>query len=232
VTLNDELTAKVAEIFDSDLTERDGNKVPEPEDVGFEEAVRLNATVLYADIADSTTLVDGHEKWFSAKVYKAFLHCAATLIRARGGVITAYDCDRVMGVFIGDSKCTAAARAGLRINYAVREIINPSMVAKYQQYPLEYRLKHVVGVDTSDLYVAKTGVRGDNDLVWIGRAANYAAKLATLPETYSTYMTGEVYELLNDSMKYTNGVNMWTPLRWDTFNNATIYGSTWQWGGG
>jgi class 3 adenylate cyclase len=71
------------------------------------DAVKLSATVLYADLADSTKLVDGHTKQFSAEIYKTFLHCAAKIIRSEDGVITAYDGDRVMAVFIGDRRIAA-----------------------------------------------------------------------------------------------------------------------------
>lgn len=226
MAFRDELVAKVEEIVSTSLRERNGYSVPEPKDVAFDEAVKLDASVLYADIADSTLLVDKHKPFFSARVYKAFLHCAASIIRNRGGSITAYDGDRVMGVFIGAGRNTSAAWAALNIKYAVKEIINPALVAKWPT--LEYRLKHVVGVDTSPLYVARTGVRGDNDLVWIGRAANYAAKLAALPESFSSYITGDVYQDLEETARTTKGERMWTPLIWNDFNNATIYASTWR----
>jgi hypothetical protein len=64
------------------------------------------------------------------------------------------------------------------------------------------RINHVTGIDTSDLFVAKTGVRGANDLVWVGRAANYAAKLTALPPAYPTYITKEVYDALANDGGY------------------------------
>ena len=64
------------------------------------------------------------------------------------------------------------------INYAVRTIINPLLK---KQYPdTTYQLKHVIGIDTGELFIARIRVRSDNDLVWIGQAANYAAKLCSL----------------------------------------------------
>jgi class 3 adenylate cyclase len=99
----------------------------------------------------------------------------AKIIRARGGVITAYDGDRIMAVFLGDTQTSDAARCGLQINWAVRNIINPTFTKQYQN--TDYVIKQVVGIDTSELRAARIGVRGGNDLVWIGRAANYAAKL-------------------------------------------------------
>ena len=71
------------------------------------------ATVLYADLNGSTKMVDQHDWTFSAEVYKNFLRCAADIIRAEGGVITAYDGDRIMGIFTGETKNTTAVRCAL-----------------------------------------------------------------------------------------------------------------------
>jgi len=87
--------------------------------------------VLYADLAESTNLVDAHKAWFAAEVYKSYLHCASKIIRDEGGIITAFDGDRVMAVFIGDLKNTSAARSALKINHAVVNIINPAIKAKF-----------------------------------------------------------------------------------------------------
>jgi class 3 adenylate cyclase len=93
-----------------------------------------------------------------------------------------------------------------------------------------YTLKHVVGIDTSELFVAKTGVRGANDLVWVGRAANYAAKLAALPHSYQTYITKEVYDPMVADVKVSrDGKPMWEAVRWNTFDDRIIYQSNWWW---
>ena len=63
-------------------------------------------------------------------------------------------------------------------------------------YPkTEYKIKQAVGVDTSKLFVARTGIRGSNDLVWVGRAANYAAKLSALRDGNSlAVITKDVFD--------------------------------------
>jgi class 3 adenylate cyclase len=229
VALREELEADVRDVFRSRWTSRDGDKVPEPENLGLgNDAVKLQATVLYADMADSTVLVNTYKPHFAAEIYKTFLLCAGRVIRAEGGAITAYDGDRVMGVFVGSLKNSTAARAGLKIHWAVKNIIRK---AQQDQYPTDsYELKHVVGIDTSSLLVARTGFRGANDLVWVGRAANYAAKLAALPEEYSTYITGDVYgALMTESKIGSDGKDMWTPLIWSEYDNSRIYGSTYWW---
>lgn len=227
--LNDDLETEVAEIFRRKWEERQGEVVPE--DVNLKlgnDAVNLDATVLYADLADSTKLVDGYKPWFAAEIYKTFLHCAAKIIRRHNGVITAYDGDRIMAVYIGKSKNTSAVKSALQINYGALEIIRP---AKKKQYPDDkYDLKHVVGIDTSTLFVARTGVRGANDLVWVGRAANYAAKLSSLPHGYATNITAEVYNRMNDEVKTSSdGRSMWDEATWAQFDDRQIYRSTWWW---
>ena len=229
MSLGDDLRKEVRGIFNTSWSVRDGRKVPEPEDIALgNDAVRLDATVLYSDMDGSTALVDQYTDWFAADVYKAYLHCTAKVIRSEGGVITSYDGDRIMAVFIGDSKNTVAARCALKINYAVKHIINEAI--KNRNFDKPYTVKHVTGIDTSKLFIARTGIRGSNDLVWVGRSANYAAKLTELSSAYGTWITGDVYADLDRSSTYgKDDRNMWERMQWKQMNNMTVYRSDWWW---
>ncbi len=226
----EEMQKEIAEILKTKWDRRNGNIVPEPEDLQLgNDAICIKGAVLYADLADSTALVKGYKDWFAAKVYKAYLVSACRLIRVNGGVITAFDGDRVMAVFIGDHKNSLAAKTALMINYVVKEVLNRSIK---EQYPdTTFQVRQAVGIDTSDLFVARTGIRGSNDLVWVGRAANYAAKLCALRESvYTSYITTDVFDALSDSSK--NGGNpkrcMWEKIAW-TNQGVNVYGSSWHW---
>mgnify|MGYP000871691719 CR=1 FL=1 len=160
---------------------------------------RIEACILYADIHRSTEMVDSLPDTMAAEYYKAFLYCAGRIIKSRDGSIQAYDGDRVMGVFVGGRKEENAVLAAFRILYAVQEIINPTFKGASL---LGYReIRHTVGIDVGPVLVAKAGVRNDKDLVWIGPAANYAAKLNSfegLDISYATRITQGVYEVLPD----------------------------------
>ena len=226
-----ELEKTVSEFFSKEWTTRESKDVPTDETsiaLG-NDGVEIEATVLYADLSGSTKMVDSFSPTFAAEVYKAYLHCAAKIIRSEGGEITAYDGDRIMAIFIGTRKNTSAVRAAMKIKYAVKEIINPAIAKSYGQGI--YTVKQVVGIDTSKLLVAKTGIRGANDLVWVGRAANYAAKLSNL-ENFYTYITKNVYDAMSDEAKYLNSdkeKNMWSERIWPSMNKITIYGSNYGW---
>ena len=107
MTFRSDLEKEVHNIFANEWKQRDGRAVPNLENLSpGNDAVNLPATVLYADMADSTILVDSQEHHFAAALYKAYLRCAARIILDKQGIITAYDGDRVMAVFRGDSKNT------------------------------------------------------------------------------------------------------------------------------
>lgn len=232
MAFKDDLDAVVRRIFRERWETRKGVKVPDPEDLalGNNAAIEFDrATVLYADLSGSTALVDSKTWMFAAEVYKTFLHCAGQIINNEGGSITSYDGDRIMAIFVGNSQTTTAAKCGLKINYVVKNIVNPALA---NQYPSEsYRVKQVVGIDTSPIRAARTGVRGDNDIVWVGRSANYAAKLTELNTTENTWVTEDAYNQMHDDVKFGGNPKeaVWRRFTWTEHGNRIIYGSTWWW---
>ena len=132
-----------------------------------------------------------------------------------------------MAVFIGSSQTSSAASCGLKINYAVQHIVNPALKEQYTNST--YTVKQVVGIDTTTIRAARTGVIGDNDLVWVGRAANYAAKLTELDLDPRTFVTGTAYGRMNEDAKFGGDPRqcMWKEYKWSEMNDMQIYGSTW-----
>lgn len=229
MSLADELRAFAKKTHDTAWTRRDGQKVPNTEDISLgNTAVMLDAVVLYADLKDSTGLVKGYKDWFASEVYKNYLYAVSRIIRAHDGVITAFDGDRVMGVFLGAGQYDNAAKVALKINWVVKNILQTAMQETYPDN--KYVLQQKVGIAASKTMVSRTGIRGSNDLVWVGNAANIAAKLAALHTNYSTYMTVDVYNNLSDATRLSAEPkrNMWTDL--GTGNGyGQIYGSTFWW---
>jgi len=224
-----EILAEIKSIFSAKWDTREGRKVPEAEELRLgNDAVSIDGTVLYADMADSTGLVNNFKDWFAAEIYKSYLISACRIIRENGGEITAFDGDRVMAVFIGNNKNTSAAKTALKINFIVKEI-NGLIKSSYKD--TAYQLNQTVGIDTSKLFIARTGIRNANDLVWVGRAANYAAKLCALGSTdYPIHITESVFSVLAEEAKYGGNPRgtMWGKRMW-TERNIVVYRSNWWW---
>ncbi len=120
-------------------------------------------------------------------------------------------------------------RRALKINHVLKAIVNPGLKTQYPSN--DYEVKHVIGIDTSEIRAARIGVRGGNDLVWVGRAANYAAKLANLDFDRATWITEVVFSKLHDLAKYSGSDSklMWEKYNWNQMGGQTIYGSNWTW---
>ena len=228
MALGDNLRSEVRKVLQEQWTTKARKHVPESVDLELRnDAATIHGTVLYADLDGSTKLVDTNEPWFAAEIYKSYLVCAARIIESEGGVITSYDGDRIMAVYAGKNRNNKAVRSALKINYAVQKIINPAIAELYPKF--NYSVKQSVGIDTSELLVTRTGIRGANDLVWVGHAANHAAKLSGRPGPVSQ-ITSNVYDRLSPSCKVGgDGRNMWNRATAHEIGNRNIYTSDWTW---
>lgn len=235
MALKGDLLNETERIFRGRWARRDGAVVPETSDVGLgNEGVDLEATFLYADLADSTELAY-YSQPIAAEVVKAYLMGATRIIRSLGGEIRSFDGDRVMGIFFEGGKNTAAAKAGLQINYFFTQMLKPAFAGVYRDiFPAKFNLTQTVGIDTSKVLAIRTGIRNNNDLVWIGRAPNIAAKLSGLREGFATFITDTVFNTMLDESKYGGNPRqlMWESRSWSvgaSFGVYSVYRSDWTW---
>jgi class 3 adenylate cyclase len=233
MALIDDLKSEADTIVQKSWTRRDGKVVPESDDLALgNECVDLDATFLYADLADSTELAL-MDKSIAAEVVKAYLMGTTRIIRALGGEIRSFDGDRVMGVFFKGAKNTAAAEAALKISYFFTKILEPAFSGFYTSRNLS--LSQGVGVDVSKVMAVRSGIRDNNDLVWIGRAPNIAAKLSSIREPgYSSYISEAVFNAMTDRSKFKLGTReiMWESRTWPNgkpYGVETVYRSSWWW---
>ncbi len=232
---SNEISNDVQATINTTWKKRTGYKIPNTEDIALVGgAVEIEATFLYADLADSSRMAKELDRRVTAKILKSFLATTSKLIKHNGGRIVSFDGDRVMGVFYGGSKNSNAAKCALQINYAVCRIIRPKFEENYQSVKdASFNITHGVGVDTGSVLAVRCGVRGSNDIIWIERAPNLAAKLSNLREdSCKTFITSRVYKMLHDSSKYggDTNANMWQEKRWKFLEEVmNIYCSNWVW---
>jgi adenylate cyclase len=236
MSLLDDLKSETDKIVKGAWSRRDGNVVPETDDIKLEnDCVDLEATFLYADLADSTELAIKDQK-IAAEVGKAYLMGTTRIIRALRGDIRSFDGDRVMGIFIEGAKNSNAAEAALKINYFFTGILVPA----FNEYYGTWRgitFAQTVGIDTSKVMAVRTGIRNNNDLVWIGRAPNVAAKLSAIREGYASIISESVFSAMNESSKTSTlnampGMQMWESKTWEKgkeYGVGNVYVSNWWW---
>lgn len=234
----DTITTDIDATLSAVWSTRDGRVVPENDDLTLKnDRVEVEAVVLYADLADSTEFAIRSQQT-AAEFFKSYLSGVARIIRWCEGEVRSFDGDRVMGVFLGDLKNTNAAQCGLHINYFFNYILVPKFKAFYSALQNE-TFTQTVGIDRSNVHVVRAGVRNGNDLIWVGRAPNVAAKLSSIrDQRYTTIITADVYNVMADSSKISMSTgnppntNMWTVHTWDLgskYGVPVVYGSGWWW---
>lgn len=208
---SDDVRSRVETILNTDWATRNGRVVPHTTDVALSNgAVEVEAVFLYADLAGSTALQKDYIPAFAAKAIRMYLGGASQIIRHFDGQIRSFDGDRVMGVFVGESKRNNAVKAAFMINWLVREVMNPLVRARHEANNTSvWVAQHGVGIDFGTTFVARAGVRNasgeqtHNDLIFTGRAPNIAAKLSALrdPNLGPILITQEVFDGLNPEQR-------------------------------
>jgi class 3 adenylate cyclase len=229
MSFEEDLKKEVSGFIRANWNVTEGRVIPSTEDIGLNnQSKKIDLAILYADMAESTNLVDNYKPLYAASIYKSFLYACCKIITRNGGELVSFDGDRVMGVFIGDGKNSAAAKAALNIKWGVTKIIQSEHDAYYNGKGI--KLNYCVGVDSCEHHVVRTGIRGSNDLLWVGKAANYAAKLTTHNwSPYHSIITERVYSKLNESSKFdSQGKNMWTQEYSDVIKEK-VYKSSYSW---
>lgn len=234
--MRDDIQNEISGILSQPWNIRQGTVVPSEDKVSFTgNVVKLEGTVLYADMRESSKLVDDVNQRVAGKVYQAYLRSIARLISNMGGTITAYDGDRIMGIFLGDDKNTTSGKCALQINFVVSQILSPMLTDHFKTLNRNgFRISHCVGIDTGSFLAVKAGQRVANDIVWIGKPPNLAAKLSEIRyEDYTTFISRDVFSALDNGAKYGGKEKklMWDKMNLDYLDEKIeIYGSIWYWG--
>ncbi len=225
------LKRRVNTLFGTSFQERDGRVVPSSGDVTLKDgAVKIKATFLYSDLAGSAMLSESCPWSTTAKVIRSFLDCATRLILKHGGHVRSFDGDRVMGVFMGGQQSSSASICGREIHWAVRKIIHPAASTKFASIRNNgIEIRNCTGIDFGEVRAVRSGVRDNNDLIWIGKAPSFSAKLSDEREAgYHTFISKRVYGRLLDHAKYNSEKkDMWKSSTFDFAGESeTVYKSS------
>lgn len=189
-------------------------------------ALTSELTFIFIDIRKSSELHDTYGYEYAARIYQSFHDICLRIINSRDGNVRAFDGDRIMGVFSGDRKNNNAVETALNIRWATTNILNP-------QFKPEYAINIGIGIDTGETLITKVG-KGrnteNNDLVWVGKACNYASHMCSYAKN-SIYISHAVFKKLNDSNKICDNRDMWTAFNLTLKNGNTIlcYKTTCYW---
>lgn len=217
--VGDSFLSRELEILQAPFSMRRGRVVPAPDDVALSNgAVEIPATFLYSDLAASTDLATHYPPEVAGKVVRSFLELSARAIRSQMGQMRSFDGDRVLGIFYGENAEVRAVRAAMLVRGLTDTVAWPLLYAKFPILEARgFELLHCSGVDSGHVMAIKVGIRANNDLAWIGRAPNVAAKLSSLRVANAhTAITERVHSSLPQELRFDDiGAPLWNRCIWD-----------------
>lgn len=227
------IESTVKEIISTPWSISAGVTVPETDDVVLKNGGKLvDATYLYADLADSSKMAQSLTKEAAAKIIKVYVNTATRILKSRDGEIRSFDGDRVMAIFMGANKEDRAVRAALGINWAVLEVIRPAIRVGWSDGENFCNIDHGIGVDSGEALIIRGGIRNSNDLISVGAAPNIAAKLSDLRTTRrAIHITSAVRDSLSEELVRFEKGEIWSrlPAQQIGGNLVTAYGTSGYW---
>ena len=204
--LKDDITKQIDTYLQDEYHITDTRKIPTAQDLAYGNSGRnIQTPILYADLRDSSGVTERHRRHTTAKIFKSFLYAMARIARNRGGEIRSYDGDRIMVIFPPDrsdenSPCNIAVQTGMEM----ADVFDGVIKRKLRGYDKE--LDCGIGIAFSPMLAVRAGLSrnpNNNDVVYIGRAANMAAKLSDKGKyPYNLWIDKEIYGRLVDEWKY------------------------------
>jgi class 3 adenylate cyclase len=130
-----------------------------------------------------------------------------------------------MGVFVAGNHADSAAKAAFMLRAAKDEVVLPVLRKKWSVDESSWKFNYGAGLDSSSITVIKAGVRGDNDLIWLGSCANHAARLSSRRTPgYATYATDR-FVSVTSYKRNTDGTATWTRSADNTCMMSKAYNS-------
>ncbi|MCI5120880.1 MAG: adenylate/guanylate cyclase domain-containing protein, partial [Candidatus Electrothrix sp. AUS4] len=160
--------------------------------------VEKNMSVLFADIADFTTISERMSPKQNFTFVNSILNAIGPVIRNNNGFIDKYIGDAIMALF--DKSPDDAISAGIGLLNAVSSYNEKRKKEKYYTAPIKIR----VGINTGHLMLGIIGEYGRMDGTVISDAVNLASRLEGLAKIYgaSLVISGHTYYRLQKPLRY------------------------------
>lgn len=163
--------------------------------------VKIDATVLYLDMRNSTEVIKKHHKYTVSKLQKAYLYIAAQIVNDNGGHVRSFNGDGILAFFPNNDKTTirSAVKAAMSIKY----MLTTKCKAEFERY---HALDYGIGIDHGELFVTRVGTprnTNNNDLTWIGLPVNTAVRLGDAAKNPNNIRISQgVFDNLPDDVRY------------------------------
>lgn len=236
MALLDDLKTTVSGYLAGNYETYEPKNIPLPEDIGLgNKAAKMQATALFIDVRQSSDITEAFRLQTAAKMMKGYFRGAVKIVRANNGHVRSFNGDGMLAFFMGDYRSNNAAKAAMQVRWFVGKVLQPEFQSYFKNNltalgkALDFSIG--CGLDEGQIFAVRVGIKGTNDVAWVGRPTNTAAKLASIPDPNRIRVTRAVYERLNKDRKYAGDKHMWKDEVFKEIGGVTraYRWSTWWW---
>lgn len=236
MALLDDLKTSVSGYLAGTYETYEPKDVPLPEAIGLgNKAAKMTATALFIDVRQSSDITEAFRLQTAAKMMKAYFRGAVTVVNANDGYVRSFNGDGMLAFFMGDRRSTNATTAAMQVRWFVDEVLRPQFRTYFEKNAkalgnaLDFSIG--CGLDDGDIFAVRVGIKGTNDVAWVGRPTNTAAKLASFPEPNRVRVTRAVYQRLQANRKKQGEKSIWSAEAMTKIGGVSrgYRWSTWRW---
>lgn len=172
-----------------------GLVLPDPDSLGIAEGRYLRAAILYADIRGFTSMIESFPARHSLVALEVFVSEMTRVARDLSGEVVDCAGDRILVAFArppfdtSNKPAQQSFECAIWMQTVMTMAIQPLLATA--GYP---DISCGIGVDYSDVVVARVGIRNRPKLVFLGNAANRAAKLEGIADPGQTVFSPIIYQ--------------------------------------
>lgn len=207
---------RVSDYLKGNYSTYEPRAIPEPQDIPLgNRAAKLEATTLFIDMRQSSNIANAFRLQTAAKMVKGYFDGAVRIIGQNSGQVRSFNGDGMLALFLGDLRFHNAVKAAMQVEWFAGNILRPRIDRYFEnnRAAMGQKLGFEIGcgLDDSSIFAVRVGIRGTNDVAWVGKGTNTAAKLASkVAQPQSIGITREVYSHLDRTYTYDSGVHMWS----------------------
>ena len=174
-----------------------GRITPKIEDMGLGEAKEFRLVVMHIDMNNFKELtrdLSNEEKLRFLNIYHSGL---AAVIRDYNGFIEKYIGDGITALFGVGMDENATALCAIDCGLTILTVIEYVMNGYLKSIQLPY-FSCSIGLDYGTIWVARTGIKGMNQLTLVGNEVSIAKQLEEFAGDYEMFLGHDVYSRLSD----------------------------------
>ena len=182
------------------IERREGEVVPQPEDLSLGEVREFKLAVLHIDIDNFKQTIGNLSMTEMMRFASIFLTEMTYIIKEFDGAVEQYVGDSVTALFGVDYEAPKAAENCLNCALAMLTLIKYSV----NQYLTNQELPTFtcsIGIDLDETWIERVGIRGTNQLTLIGHGVSRAAQLRELANPNEILLGDKLFQNLSDDEK-------------------------------